>query len=95
MYSKCSSSADTHPLLCAGLQELRSRVLALRAFNLETLLIGEHVKSREPGIIQIRSVPGAGSTVSLPPHHHPGHAKCSMRKMTMLYPFCSCHEAVS
>jgi hypothetical protein len=39
---------------CASTQDLRSRVLALRAFNLETLLIGEHVKSREPGIIQIR-----------------------------------------
>jgi hypothetical protein len=29
-------------------------VLALRAFNLETMLIGEQVKSREPIVTQIR-----------------------------------------
>lgn len=39
---------------CYHVQELRLRVLALRAFNLETLLIGEHVKSREPLVTQIR-----------------------------------------
>jgi len=39
------------------LQELRLKVLALRAYNLETMLIGEHVKSREPIVTQIRSGP--------------------------------------
>lgn len=38
------------------LQELRLKVLALRAFNLESMLIGEHVKSKEPIVTQIRCV---------------------------------------
>jgi hypothetical protein len=29
-------------------------VLALRAFNLESLMIGEHIKSKEPLVTQIR-----------------------------------------
>jgi hypothetical protein len=41
------------------MQELRLRVLALRAFNLETLLIGEHVKSKEPLVTQIRYEAGS------------------------------------
>jgi hypothetical protein len=36
------------------LQELRLKVLALRAFNLESMLIGEHIKSKEPIVTQIR-----------------------------------------
>eukprot|EP00877_Chromochloris_zofingiensis_P009041 jgi/Chrzof1/4390/Cz14g11110.t1 len=35
-------------------KKLRAYILALRAFNLETLLIGENVKSKEPVMIQIR-----------------------------------------
>jgi hypothetical protein len=37
-------------------QPLRLRILALRAFNLETLLIGEAVKSKESAVMQIRCV---------------------------------------
>lgn len=35
-------------------QALRLRLMALRAFNLETLLVGEQVKSKEPLVMQIR-----------------------------------------
>lgn len=51
--SNCAA-ADSVAVL---LQELRLKVLALRAYNLETMLIGEHVKSREPIVTQIRSGP--------------------------------------
>jgi uncharacterized protein YegP (UPF0339 family) len=36
------------------MQELRLKVLSLRAFNLETMLVGEHIKSKESIITQIR-----------------------------------------
>lgn len=54
----CRSLIDQQKLVhpCAGMQELRLKVLALRAFNLETMLIGEHVKSKEPIVTQIRWV---------------------------------------
>lgn len=35
-------------------RDLRARVIALRAFNLESLLIGEHVRSRERALAAIR-----------------------------------------
>jgi hypothetical protein len=38
----------------SALQDLRLKVLSLRAFNLETMLVGEHVKSKEPIVTQIR-----------------------------------------
>jgi hypothetical protein len=38
----------------ACLQDLRLKVLALRAFNLETMLVGEQVKSKEAIVTQIR-----------------------------------------
>ena len=44
-------------MTCAACrQELRLKVLALRAFNLETMLVGEHVKSKEAIVTQIRCV---------------------------------------
>jgi len=37
-------------------QELRARILAIRAFNVETLLVGESVHSKEVPLVQIRWV---------------------------------------
>ncbi|KAF8062035.1 NDUFAF6 [Scenedesmus sp. PABB004] len=55
-------------------QAVRLRVLALRAFNLESLLIAEQVKSREPLVLQIRyqwwrdAVGGLGAAAAPPGH---------------------------
>lgn len=67
-------------------QPLRLRILALRAFNLETLLIGEAVKSKESAVMQIRCV-------CLPPQRAP--CAKGAAAWVMLQACCTCSMSFS
>lgn len=64
-----TSSVCCQVVCCAFLpclQDLRLKVLALRAFNLETMLVGEQVKSKEPIVTQIRCTGCEGLSAGSP-----------------------------
>jgi hypothetical protein len=48
----------TSSFCCAPLQELRPAVFALRAFNIETALVADQVKSKEPAMVQVGAMEG-------------------------------------
>jgi len=58
-------------------QDIRPAIFALRAFNVETALVADQVRSREPTLLQVRSASPALADLlaSLPPR--PARSYCA------------------
>ncbi len=56
------SSASQHPTAFSTLQESRPALFMLRAFNIDTSMIAESVRSKEPALVQVRDAHAVPST---------------------------------